>query len=159
MKLFSGPEKTITDERVMNEYYKAGHFSYVIIICLIFLDYLIRGAILGHYGDVKTHLYIIAIPSFYFMIRLARKGVFMSGLSKKSKKAHILYTTIAVLILYNIIYKFPDRYLNNINIVNEWITASIMLIIIPIVIGVSIIFGFMKISEKKEEKLHENEEE
>ena len=40
MKLFSGPEKTITDERVMNEYYKAGHFSYVIIICLIFLDYL-----------------------------------------------------------------------------------------------------------------------
>ena len=37
MKLFSGPEKTVTDERVVIEYYKAGHFSYVIVFCLILL--------------------------------------------------------------------------------------------------------------------------
>jgi len=40
MKLFSGPEKTVIDERVVNEYYKAGHFSFVIIIFLILIDYM-----------------------------------------------------------------------------------------------------------------------
>jgi len=155
MKIFSGPEKTVTDERVVKECYKAGHFSFVIIIFLILLDYIIRGAILGNSEEVKTHLLLIAIPSFYFMVTLAKKGVWMSELSINRKKTFLITAAVATLII-NIIDRFSTGYLSKVQIVNEWISVLLMLVVVPVIIGVSIIFVFMKISEKKEEKLVEN---